>query len=128
MNIQEQRAALMDTLTDMLDGLVSSVSIDAQLVRPTAGKVAVFIEPPTVEWATWGPPTPTWTLDVIAGTPATQSSAIDDILAALDRLAGKGLNLQKATPASWSLAGSGTLAAYQVTLNALEIEETESES
>lgn len=37
----------------------------------------------------------------------------------------KGLNLQKATPASWSLAGAGTLAAYQVTLNALEIEETE---
>ena len=50
MNIQEQRAALMNTLTDMLDGLVSSVSIDAQLIRPTAGKVAVFIEPPTVEW------------------------------------------------------------------------------
>ena len=41
MNIQEQRAALMNTLTDMLDGLVSSVSIDAQLIRPAAGKVAV---------------------------------------------------------------------------------------
>ena len=41
MNIQEQRAALMDTLADMLDGLVSSISIDAQLVRPAAGKVAV---------------------------------------------------------------------------------------
>ena len=35
----------MNTLTDMLDGLVSSVSIDAQLIRPAAGKVAVFIEP-----------------------------------------------------------------------------------
>lgn len=56
MNIQEQRAALMNTLTDMLDGLVSSVSIDAQLIRPAAGKVAVFIEPPTVEWPSWGPP------------------------------------------------------------------------
>lgn len=122
MNIQEQRAALMDTLTDMLDGLVSSVGIDAQLIRPTAGKVAVFIEPPTVEWPTWGEPVPTWTLDVIAGTPATQPSAIDDILTALDRLADKGLNLQKATPASWNLAGAGTLAAYQVTLNALETE------
>lgn len=44
-NIQEQRAALMNTLADMLDGLVSSISIDAQLVRPAAGKVAVFIEP-----------------------------------------------------------------------------------
>lgn len=50
MNIQEQRAALMDTLADMLDGLVSSISLDAQLVRPAAGKVGVFIEPPTVEW------------------------------------------------------------------------------
>ena len=44
------------------------------------------------------------------------------ILTALDRLADKGLNLQKATPASWNLAGAGTLAAYQVTLNALETE------
>ena len=59
---------------------------------------------------------------VIAGTPATQPSAVDDILTALDRLADKGLNLQKATPASWNLAGAGTLAAYQVTLNALETE------
>lgn len=59
MTIQEQRTALMDTLTDMLDGLVSSVCIDAQLARPTAGKVAVFIEPPTVEWPTWGEPVPT---------------------------------------------------------------------
>lgn len=54
-NIQEQRAALMATLADMLDGFVSSISIDAQLVRPAAGKVAVFIEPPTVEWPSWGP-------------------------------------------------------------------------
>lgn len=60
-NIQKQRAALMDTLADMLDGLVSSISIDAQLVRPAAGKVAVFIEPPTVEWPSWGPPEPVWT-------------------------------------------------------------------
>ena len=58
MNIQKQRAALMDTLADMLDGLVSSISIDAQLVRPAAGKVAVFVEPPTVEWPSWGPPEP----------------------------------------------------------------------
>lgn len=122
MSIQEQRSALMATLADMLDGLVGSISTDAQLVRPAAGKVAVYIEPPTVEWPTWGPPEPTWTLDVIAGTPATQTSAVDDILTALDRLAEKGLNLQKATPASWNLAGAGTLAAYQVTLNALETE------
>lgn len=122
MNIQEQRAALMNTLTDMLDGLVSSVSIDAQLIRPAAGKVAVFIEPPTVEWPSWGPPEPVWTLDVITGTPATQPSAVDDILTALDRLAERGLNIQKATPATWNLAGAGTLAAYQVVLNALETE------
>lgn len=122
MNIQEQRAALMDTLVDILDGLVSSISIDAQLVRPAAGKVAVFIEPPAVEWPSWGQPEPVWTLDVIAGTPATQPSAVDDILTALDRLAERGLNLHKATPATWNLAGAGTLAAYQVTLNALETE------
>ena len=112
----------MDTLADMLDGLASSVSIDAQLVRPSAGKVAMFIEPPTVEWPSWGPPELVWTLDVIAGTPATQPSAVDDILTVLDRLAERGLNLRKATPATWNLAGAGTLAAYQVTLNALETE------
>ena len=59
---------------------------------------------------------------VIAGTPATQPSAVDDILTALDRLAERGLNIQKATPATWNLAGAGTLAAYQVVLNALETE------
>ena len=121
MNIQEQRAALMNTLTDMLDGLVSSVSIDAQLIRPAAGKVAVFIEPPTVEWPSWGPPEPVWTLDVIAGTPATQPSAVDDILTALDRLANVAEH-PEAAPATWNLAGAGTLAAYQVVLNALETE------
>lgn len=120
--IKDQREALMDTLIDMLDGLVSSVSIDAQLIRPDPGKVAVYIEPPSVEWPDWGPPTLTWTIDVIAGTPATQTKAVDDILTALDRLAEKGLNLQKAAPASWNLAGAGTLAAYQVTLNPLETE------
>ena len=120
MNIQEQRAALMNTLTDMLDGLVSSVSIDAQLIRPAAGKVAVFIEPPTVEWPSWGPPEPVWTLDVIAGTPATQPSAAHDILPPPDRPAAKGLNLHKSTPALWSPAGAGTLAAHQFTFNALE--------
>ena len=67
-------------------------------------------------------PEPVWTLDVIAGTPATQPSAVDDILTALDRLAERGLNIQKATPATWNLAGAGTLAAYQVVLNALETE------
>ena len=49
---------------------------------------------------------PVWTLDVIAGTPATQPSAVDDILTALDRLAERGLNLRKATPATWNLAGA----------------------
>ena len=55
MNIQEQRTALMDTLADMLDGLVSSISIDAQLVRPAAGKVAVFIGTSDRGMAVMGP-------------------------------------------------------------------------
>ena len=62
-------------------------------------------------------------MEDISGTPAKQPSADDDILTALDRLAERGLNIQKATPATWNLAGAGTLAAYQVTLNALETDE-----
>ena len=135
MNIQEQRAALMNTLTDMLDGLVSSVSIDAQLIRPAAGKVAVFIEPPTVEWPSWGPPEPVWTLDVIAGTPAAVARAEEAWAASkgrFSRLATSGAFHSPLMapaqapfadyPATWNLAGAGTLAAYQVVLNALETE------
>lgn len=121
-----QRTALMDTLTDMLDDLVSSVSTDSALVHPQPGKVAIYVEPPYVEYPTWdGVPDITWTLDLVAGTPATQATALDDIIDAIDRLASKGLNVNKAQPVGWNLAGTGTLAAYQVTLNPLEIIETE---
>ena len=121
-----QRTALMDTLTDMLDDLVSSVSTDSALVHPQPGKVAIYVEPPYVEYPTWDwVPDITWTLDLVAGTPATQATALDDIIDAIDRLAAKGLNVNKAQPVGWNLAGTGTLAAYQVTLNPLEIIETE---
>ncbi len=121
-----QRTALMATLTNMLDDLVSSVSTDSALVHPQPGKVAIYVEPPYVEYTTWdGVPDITWTLDLVAGTPATQATALDDIIDAIDRLAAKGLNVNKAQPVGWNLAGAGTLAAYQVTLNPLEIIETE---
>lgn len=121
-----QRTALVATLTDMLDDLVSSVSTDSALVHPQPGKVAIYVEPPYVEYRTWdGVPDITWTLDLVAGTPATQATALDDIIDAIDRLAAKGLNVNKAQPVGWNLAGAGTLAAYQVTLNPLEIIETE---
>lgn len=121
-----QRTALMATLTDMLDDLVSSVSTDSALVHPQPGKVAIYVEPPCVEYHTWdGVPDITWTLDLVAGTPATQATALDDIIDAIDQLASKGLNVNKAQPVGWNLAGAGTLAAYQVTLNPLEIIETE---
>ncbi|ETY70995.1 hypothetical protein [Bifidobacterium moukalabense] len=121
-----QRTALMDTLTDMLDDLVASVSIDSALVHPQPGKVAIYIEPPYVEYPTWdGAPDITWTLDIVAGTPATQATALDYIIDAIDRLAAKGLNINKAQPVEWNLAGTGTLAGYQVTLNPLEIIEAE---
>ena len=121
-----QRTALMATLTDMLDDLVTSVSTDSALVHPQPGKVAIYVEPPYVEYPTWdGVPDITWTLDIVAGTPATQATALDHIIAAIDRLAAKGLNINKAQPAEWNPANAGALAAYQVTLNPLEIIETE---
>ena len=124
--ISKERSRLIDLLADTLGTTITSVGIDAQAIRPAPGKVAIFVEPPTVEYDSWGPPTTTWTLDLVAGTPATQATALDDIMDALETLASNHLNIKDARPATWNLAGSGSLAAYQITLNPLDlIEESE---
>lgn len=124
--ISKERSRLIDLLADTLGTTITSVGIDAQAIRPAPGKVAIFVEPPTVEYDSWGPPTTTWTLDLVAGTPATQATALDDIMDALETLASAHLNIKDARPATWNLAGSGSLAAYQITLNPLDlIEESE---
>lgn len=123
--VAAERAALMELLTDALGDLVQRVTIDPAEARPTPGRVAILIEPPALEYETWSPdPVTTWRLDVIAGTMATQSAALDLILAAIDRLASIPLNIQRAAPVTVSLPSGGSLAGYQMTLNPLELEDT----
>lgn len=122
MTVIDEQHRLQSLLEEMLGDKVQSVSVDPQLAQPTPGKVAIVIEPPELEYTAWvGPPTIRWTLDVVAGTPATQASSLDLIADAIDTLAAKGLNIATASPATFSLAGAGNLLAYQVRLNPLDL-------
>lgn len=118
-----ERTALMDTLTDMLGDIVQSVGIDPAEARPATGRVAIVIEPPEIDYPTWGEPVVHWTLDIIAGTQTTQAAALDLITDAIELLAAHDLNIARATPITFNLAGAGNLAAYQVRLNPLELTE-----
>ena len=98
------------------------VTADEQKARPLPNKVAVFIEPPELAYKQWGnEPDITWRLDVIAGTMATQAPALELVMRAIDLMAEHELNIQAARPVTLSLSGAGDLAAYQLTLNPLEI-------
>lgn len=122
MTVIDEQRKLQSLLEEMLGSTVQSVGIDPQSAQPTPGKVSIVIEPPELEYVTWvGPPTIRWTLDIIAGTPATQATALDLIADAIDTLAAKGLNIATATPATFPLAGTGNLLAYQVRLNPLDL-------
>lgn len=119
--ITTERERLQDTLTDMLGSLVQSVGIDPAEARPTTGRVAIVIEPPEIDYPTWGDPVVHWTLDIIAGTQTTQASSLDLITDAIELLAAHDLNIERATPITFNLAGVGNIAAYQVRLNPLEL-------
>lgn len=116
-----EREALMDTLTDMLGALVTVVTIDAQEARPLPGKVAVLIDPPEITYEGWQFVSTAWTVNLIAGTMATQTESLDLLIPVLERLHERRLNMKTAKPVTYSLAGVGNLAAYEITLNPLEI-------
>lgn len=118
----EERSALIELLTDMLGTLANVVTIDAQAARPLPGKVAVLIDPPEIVYEGWQFTRPTWTVNLIAGTMATQTDALDLLLGALERLQARHLNMKDAKPATFSLSGVGDLAAYSITLNPLELD------
>lgn len=121
-----ERDALIDLLEDMLGDLVQIVTTDETEARPLPGKVAVFIEPPDIEYPDWsGEPTATWRLDVVAGTTATQAASLAMIVDAIDAMAAHRLNIARAEPVTFTAGGAAQLAAYQVTLNPLEIIEEE---
>ncbi|KFI52630.1 hypothetical protein [Bifidobacterium biavatii] len=119
--IIEERDRLVERLTEVLGSLVSTVTIDAAEARPLPGTAVVLVEPPTIEYEGWQFVNITWTLDVIAGTMATQTASMDLLMPVLERLHEQGLNMRKAEPVTYQLAGAGQLAAYQITLNPLEI-------
>lgn len=116
-----ERETLMDMLTDMLGALVTVVTIDAQEARPLPGKVAVLIDPPEITYEGWQFVSTTWTVNLIAGTMATQTESLDLLIPVLERLHERHLNMKAAKPVTYSLAGVGNLAAYEITLNPLEI-------
>lgn len=119
--IISEREALMDMLTDMIGDLVDVVTIDAQEARPLPGKVAVLIDPPNITYEGWQFVNTEWTVNLIAGTTATQIESLDLIIPVLERLHERHLNMKAAKPVTYSLAGVGNLAAYEITLNPLEI-------
>lgn len=116
-----EREALMDMLVDMLGALVTVVTIDAQEARPLPGKVAVLIDPPEITYEGWQFVSTAWTVNLIAGTMATQTESLDLLIPVLERLHERRLNMKTAKPVTYSLAGVGNLAAYEITLNPLEI-------
>lgn len=121
--ITRARDELMARLTDMLGNVVQIVTIDPAAAKPSPGRVAIFIEPPELDYsASWtAAPEIGWKLDIIAGTPATQPAALDLITDAVETLADNELNIATARPVSFTLPnGAGTLAAYEVTLNPLD--------
>ena len=121
--ITRARDELMARLTDTLGNVVQIVTIDPAAAKPSPGRVAIFIEPPELDYsASWtAAPEIGWKLDIIAGTPATQPASLDLITDAIETLADNDLNIASARPVSFTLPnGAGTLAAYAVTLNPLD--------
>lgn len=111
--------ALQAALTNILGDLVDLVTLDGSGLKPST-RAAVVIQPPEVQFPTFEEREMIWTLAIVAGPPDRPLIAwerLDPILTALEE---SGLNLRSATPATYGLAGSGTLPAYEVTLNPLE--------
>lgn len=121
--VTRAREALIAWLEDHLGDLVQIITIDPAAAKPSPGRVAIFIEPPELDYsASWtAAPEIGWKLDIIAGTPATQPTSLDLITGAIETLADNDLNIASARPVSFTLPnGAGTLAAYEVTLNPLD--------
>ncbi|KFI84482.1 hypothetical protein BREU_1257 [Bifidobacterium reuteri DSM 23975] len=116
-----ERDQLIEKLTEMLGDMANVVTLDAQEARPLPGKVSVLIDPPTISFEGWQYVNRTWRIAIIAATPTTQADAFDLLMEALERLHERHLNMKEAQPASFSLAGVGSLAAYEITLNPLEL-------
>ena len=115
-----QRIVGMSTAMELV---LTSRTIDAQEARPLPGKAVMLIDPPTITFEGYQFQERIWTVNVIAGTTATQVQALDIITPVVERLWARKVNMRSAKPVTYSLAGVGNLAAYELTLNPLELTE-----
>lgn len=116
MSTFDQAEQLRDSLTAALGDLVDLVTLDGVGLKPQT-RAAVLVQPPEVKFVTFTERDTTFTIVAIAGPsdrPLVAWRAIDLIV---ERLETEGFNLAKARPATFNLAGSGSLPAYEITLN-----------
>lgn len=113
-----QAEQLRDRLTADLDELVDLVTLDGVGIKPQT-RAAVIVQPPELTFITFTERDTAFSLVAVAGPadkPVHAWAAIDKII---DRLEDEGYNLATARPATFGLAGSGSLPAYEITLNPL---------
>lgn len=114
----EQATELRDRLLTDLTGLTDQVVFDGAGIKPQT-RAAVIVQPPEVEFPTHGERNTVFKLVLVSGPADKPVVAWSSIDLMLDRLEERGYNLATATPASFGLAGAGSLPAYEITLNPL---------
>lgn len=121
MNDYEQTIGELTDRLAGLGGIVTQVTDDPTLVKPSPGKASIWVEPPDYQWNGWHPAPPLITvkLMVVSGTPTTQRKGLQTIAQVLDLMHQADIPLSSATASGFNLADAGTLAAYEVTLNAI---------
>ncbi|MGO3832660.1 MAG: hypothetical protein ACTJGT_01730 [Microbacteriaceae bacterium] len=108
--------ALKTQIAAALGDLVDLVTLDGVGLKPST-RAAVMIYPPEISFPTFGERDTVWKIAVTAG-PANQPmralARIDQMIAALEAA---NLNMARAEPVTFDLAGGGSLPAYEITLN-----------
>ena len=116
--IVAQSERLKSRVEVALGDLVDLVTLDGSGVKPQT-RAAVVIQPPDLAFPNWQERDTTFRLVVVAGPADRPLRAVDQIDQILTALEAAQLPLKTASPASFKLAGSGYLPAYEVTLHAL---------
>lgn len=108
--------ALRDELAEILGDSVDLVTLDGSGLKP-ATRAAAVIFPPEVTYTTWDEKDQVWKFALVAGPADRPLIAWESLDTALSRLEESTLNLASASPATFDLAGAGTLPAFEITLN-----------
>ena len=108
--------ALKAQISEVL-GAAVHVTLDAVTIPQLAPRGAVFIEPPKLAFPTYHEVDVTHDVNLIAGPPGDPLAALAVIDQMLDKLQLAGLNISKATPATYKPKLGEPLACYTLTLN-----------